>query len=46
MIIIERNKKSEESYQTATTSYPCCVSTLGDLKGAGRTTLTAAKIVF
>ena len=34
MLLGYLKKKSEESYQTATTSYPCCVSTLGEFKGS------------
>ena len=31
-------------YRTATTAYPCCLPTLGDLAGAGRIRLAAANI--
>lgn len=38
------NKKwASYFYRTATTQYPCCVPTLGDLWGAGRKRLTHGK---
>lgn len=27
-------EKGEESYRTATTSYPCCISALGEFEGS------------
>jgi len=31
-------------HRTATTSYPCCIPTLGDSEGASRVGLATAKI--
>lgn len=37
-------ENGEKSHRTATTSYPCLLSHLGDLKGASRMTPAAAKV--
>ncbi len=38
-----RKKWASYLYRTATTTYPCCVPTLGDSAGAGRTGLARRK---
>tara|TARA_R110000796_G_scaffold252619_2_gene388827 strand:- start:72643 stop:72804 length:162 start_codon:yes stop_codon:yes gene_type:complete len=37
-------KKASYLRRTATTTYPCCVPTLGDFAGAGRVGLAGANI--
>ena len=39
----KEKKRVSYLYRTATTVYPCCVPTLGDSTGAGRTGLTRHK---
>ena len=41
----QKKENGEKSYRTATTSYPCLLSHLGDLKGAGRMTPAGAKVI-
>ncbi len=36
-------KRVSYLHRTATTTYPCCIPTLGDLAGAGRTRLTLGR---
>jgi hypothetical protein len=36
-------EKGKDTYRTATTDYPCCISTLGDSSGAGRKALPRCK---
>lgn len=38
--IMSTKKRASYLYRTATTVYPCCLPTLGDSTGAGRTRLT------
>ena len=39
----ENKKRVSYFHRTATTTYPCCVPTLGDSVGAGRERLTHRK---
>lgn len=41
--IISTKKRASYLYRTATTVYPCCLPTLGDSTGAGRTRLTRGR---
>jgi len=41
---IGHKKRVSYFHRTATTTYPCCVPTLGDLVGADRERLTHRKI--
>ena len=42
--ILLRRKMASDLHRTATTTYPCCVPTLGDFAGAGRVGLAGANI--
>jgi len=37
---------ASDLHRTATTTYPCCVPTLGDSAGAGRVGLASANILL
>ena len=39
----KEKEKGKDTYRTATTDYPCCISTLGDSSGAGRKALPRCK---
>ena len=39
----KEKEKGKDTYRTATTNYPCCISALGDLSGAGRKALPQCK---
>ena len=41
----ETKKRASYLHRTATTTYPCCVPTLGDSAGAGRIGLAHANII-
>jgi hypothetical protein len=40
LVILDNKKRVSYLHRTATTIYPCCIPTLGDSTGAGRTRLT------
>ena len=42
-LVKKPKEKGKDTYRTATTDYPCCISTLGDSSGAGRKALPRCK---
>ncbi len=42
--LLKYKKMASDLHRTATTTYPCCVPTLGESAGAGRVGLAGANI--